>query len=190
VLAKPKPAPVASSSTSPANPTSSATSPAANSSSATQLPGAAAMATLGSYLTQSAAGRTSVNDAISGVQGCSVSLQSGEGTLQQAINTRQNILNNLQTLSVSGLPNGAQLVSTLTSAMQASIKDDQDFKNWMADEAGSGSSCPYNSSQDSNYAAGIGPDNTAATQAKDAFLAYWNPMASRYGQQPYSDTGF
>jgi Protein kinase domain len=190
LVVKPKPGPVASGSTSPANPTSAATSPAANSSSATQLPGAAAMATIGSDLSQSATERNYVNSAISGVQGCSVSLQSGEATLQQAISTRQSIVQGLQTLSVSGLPNGAQLVSTLTTAMQASITDDKDFYNWMADEASSGSSCPYNSSQDPNYAAGTGSDNTAATQAKDAFLAVWNPMAPRYGQPTYSDSGF
>lgn len=190
LVVKPKPAPVASGGTSSANPTSQATSPAANSSSATQLPGAAAMATIDSDLMQSATERTSVNNAISGVQGCSESLQSGQAALQQAINTRQDILNGLQTLSVSGLANGAQLVSTLTTAMQASITDDKDFYNWMADEASSGSSCPYNSSQDPYYAAGTGSDNTAATQAKDAFLAIWNPMAPRYGQPTYSDSGF
>ena len=32
--------------------------------------------------------------------------------------------------------------------------------------------------------------STAATTAKNAFVAIWNPMALRYGQQVYSNTGF
>ena len=43
--------------------------------------------------------------------------------------------------------------------------------------------------QDSNYVAGRNA-SAAATTSKDAFLAIWNPMAPRYGQQTYSDTGF
>jgi hypothetical protein len=32
--------------------------------------------------------------------------------------------------------------------------------------------------------------STAATSAKSAFVAIWNPMAPRYGQQVYASTGF
>ena len=147
------------------------------------------MATLGSYLARSASVRSTIQSAIDGVQGCSESPSSGEATLQQAINTRQDILNALPTLSVSGLPNGTQLVSTLTTTMQDSVAADKDYQSWMRDFANSGSPCGSDPSQDSNYAAGVNVSN-AATTAKNAFVAIWDPMAPRYGQQVYSSTEF
>jgi len=164
-------------------------SPATSSPPATQLPGAAAMATLGSYLAQSAAARPTVQNAINAVQACSESPASGEATLQQAISTRQDILHGLTTLDVSGLPNGAQLVSALTTAMNNSLDADNDYHAWMADLASSGSACGSNPNQDSYYVAG-GNASAVATTSTDAFLAIWNPMAPRYGQQTYSVTGF
>jgi hypothetical protein len=92
-------------------------------------------------------------------------------------------------LSVSGLPNGPQLVSALTTAMQHSIEADKDYRGWMADFASSGSACGSDPSQDPNYAAGQNA-SAAATTAKNAFVALWDPMAPRYGQQTYSNTGF
>jgi len=175
-------------------PASSSGSPQAHSSppgsaAATGTPGAAAMATLGSYLTQSASVRPTIQNAIDGVEYCSESPASAEATLRHAITTRQGILNGLRTLSVSGLPYGPQLVSTLTTAMQDSIAADQDYLTWMDDFASSGSPCRSDPNQDSYYAAAVTASN-AATIAKNAFVAIWNPMAPRYGQPPYSDTGF
>ena len=172
--------------------TSASTSGASSSPSATQatqLPGAAAMTTLGSDLARSAAVRPTVQAAIDNVQNCSESPSSGEAALQQAITTRQAILQGLATLDVSGLPNGAQLVSTLTTAMQNSLSADNDYHAWMADLVNAGSACGSNASQDSNYVAG-GTASSAATTSKTNFLAIWNPMAPRYGQQTYSATGF
>jgi hypothetical protein len=176
---------VASASTSGASSSPSAT----QATQATQLPGAAAMTTLGSDLARSAAVRPTVQAAIDNVQNCSESPSSGEAALQQAITTRQAILQGLTTLDVSGLPNGAQLVSTLTTAMQNSLNADNDYHAWMADLVNAGSSCGSNASQDSNYVAG-GTASSAATTSKTDFLAIWNPMAPRYGQPTYSPTGF
>jgi serine/threonine protein kinase len=123
------------------------------------------------------------------VAGCSESPSSGEATLQRAIDTRQDILNHLPALSVSGLPNGTQLVRTLTTTMQDSIAADKDYQGWMEDFANSGNPCGSDPSQDSNYAAAVNVSN-AATIAKNAFVAIWDPMAPRYGQQVVSSTGF
>jgi len=168
-----------------AGPVAPATSPAAN----TQPPGHAAMATLGSYLARSASVRSTIQSAIDGVRGCSESPSSGEATLQQAIDTRQQILNALPALSVSELPHGTQLVSTLTTTMRDSVTADEDYRSWMKDFASSGSPCGTDPSQDQNYAVAVNVSN-AATTAKSAFVAIWNPMAPRYGQQVYSSTGF
>jgi hypothetical protein len=156
---------------------------------ATQPAGQAAMTTLGSYLARSAAVRPTVQAAIDNVQHCSESPSTGETTLQQAISTRQDILQGLSTLNVSGLPNGPQLVSALTTAMQNSLNADNDYHAWMADLVSSGAACGSNPNQDSNYVA-AGTADSAATTSKDAFVAIWNPMASRYGQRTYSDAEF
>ena len=147
------------------------------------------MATLGSYLARSASVRSTIQPAINGVQGCTESPSSGEATLQQAIDTRQDILNALPTLSVSGLPNGTQLVSTLTTMMQDSIAADKDYQAWMQDFANAGSPCGSDPSQDSHYADAVNVSG-AATTAKSAFVAIWNPMASRYGQQAVFESEF
>jgi eukaryotic-like serine/threonine-protein kinase len=160
-----------------------------SSSSPSQPPGAAAMATLASYLSQSAAVRPNVSNAVNGVQSCSESPADAETTIQQAITARQNILNGLGTLSVGTLPNGAQLVSALRTAMQNSLNADNDYHAWMADLASSGNSCGSNANQDSNYAAALTADG-ASTTSKEAFVNLWNPMAPTYGQPTYTDTGF
>jgi len=177
--------PPASGTPSPAGATSPVTSPSAS----TQLPGAPAMATLDSYLARSASVRPTIQAAINGVQQCTESPASGEATLQRAIDTRQDILNALPALSVSGLPDGAQLVSTLTTTMRDSIASDKDYQSWMKDFASAGSPCGSDPRQDSNYAAAVNVSGEA-TIAKNAFVAIWNPMAPRYGQPVYSSTGF
>jgi len=179
----------ASASSAAVNPAPPVTSAITDSSPATQPPGAATMAAIGSDLARSASVRPTVQPAIDGVQSCSVSPQSGEVTLQQAISTRQDILNGLQTLSPSGLTSGAQLISSLETAMQDSINADKGYQSWMVDFANSGNPCGSDPNQDSNYAAGQDASN-AATIAKNAFLGIWNPMAPQYGQQTYSVTGF
>ena len=184
-------APTASGGPSPASATSPVTSPAANSAATvTQaprrgrhgdprlLPGPERLRAVNHPDPRSTAYRQ-----------CSESPSSGEATLQQAIDTRQDILNALPTLSVSGLPNGTQLVSTLTTTMQDSIAADKDYQGWMKDFASSGSPCGSDPSQDSHYAAAVNVSG-AATTAKSAFVAIWDPMAPRYGQQSYSNTGF
>jgi len=72
--------------------------------------------------------------------------------------------------------------------VQNAIDADNDDHAWMADLASSGSACGSNPNQDSNYVAG-GNASAVATTSTDAFLAIWNPMAPRYGQQTYSVTG-
>jgi len=179
----------ASASSSAVNPTSPVTSAATGSSPVTQPPGAATMAAIGSDLARSASVRPTVQPAIDGVRSCSMSPQSGEATLQQAINARQDTLTGLQTLSPSGLAGGAQLISTLETAMQDSINADKDYQYWVMDFANSGDPCGSDPGQDSNYVAGQNA-SSAATTAKNAFLGIWNPMAARYGQRTYSSTDF
>jgi Protein kinase domain len=175
--------------TSQASPASPTTSAASSTTPATPQQGATAMAAIGGYLERSAAVRPSVQQALDGVQSCSESPSSGEATIQQAIDARQGILNDLQTLPVSGVPNGGQLAASLTTAMQESVNADRDFQSYMQDFANAGSPCGSDPRQDSNYAAGLDA-STAATNAKNTFLGLWNPMAPGYGQPTYSSGQF
>jgi Protein kinase domain len=145
---------------------------------------AAVMTTLGTYLARSASVRPAIQPAIDGVRTCSQTPASGQASMQQAINTRQDILNGLRTLSPSGLASGAQLISTLTAAMQQSVTADRGYQNWMADFA-----CGSDPSQNANYLAGQNA-SAKATAAKKAFLDIWNPMAPSYGQKTYSRADF
>ncbi len=151
--------------------------------------GPAVMAALGSYLARSASVRPAVQTAIDGVRTCSQSLDSGNAALQRAINTRQDILTGLRTLSPAGLPSGAQLISTLTAAMRNSIEADRYYQNWMTNFANSGRACGSDHSQDSAYVAGQNASG-AATTAKQTFLDIWNQLASRYGQATYTSADF
>jgi hypothetical protein len=167
-----------------------ASSPGTSSSpsSPTQSP-ASVMTTLGTYLARSASVRPAIQPAIDGVRTCSQTPASGQASMQQAINTRQDILNGLRTLSPSRLPNGAQLISALTAAMQQSVTADRHYQNWMADFARLGYACGSDPSQNTNYLAGQNA-SAQATAAKKAFLDIWNPMAPSYGQKTYSHTDF
>ena len=185
-----KPHPLAASATPTFSPTAQASATTAQSSSSTvPSSGAAVMATLGSYLAQSASARPSVQGAVDDVQTCSETPSSGEATIQQAIDTRQRILSGLQTLSPATLPHGAQLISELSAAMQNSVNADQDYQSWMADSGGPGGGCGSNSAQDSSYQAGQNA-SAQATAAKGDFLKIWNPMAPGYGQKTYTPTEF
>jgi hypothetical protein len=73
--------------------------------------------------------------------------------------------------------------------MQSSIQADRYYQNRMTNFANSGSVCGSDPSHDPAYVAGQNPSG-AATTAKQAFLAVWNPLASRYGQATYSSTDF
>ena len=149
-----------------------------------QSPGAV-MTTLGTYLARSASVRPVIQPAIDGVRACSQTPASGQASMQRAISTRQDILNGLRTLSPSGLPSGAQLISVLTAAMRQSVTADRHYQNWMADF----DACGSDPSQNTNYLAG--QDASAkATAAKKAFLDIWNPMAPRFGQKTYSYQDF
>jgi eukaryotic-like serine/threonine-protein kinase len=150
---------------------------------------AAVMTTLGTYLARSASVRPAIQPAIDGVRTCSQTPASGQASMQQPINTRQDILNGLRTLSPSGLPNGAQLISALTAAMRQSVTADRYYQTWMADFGRLGYACGSDPSQNTNYLAGQNA-SAQATAAKKAFLDIWNPMAPSYGQKTYSYTGF
>ncbi len=147
------------------------------------------MAVLGSYLARSASVRPDVQRAVDGVRTCALSPASGWEKLQQAIGTRQDILDQLGTMAPDGLSDGTRLISTLVTAMRDSIQADRYYQNWMSNIENSGTGCPTDPSQDSAYLAGQDA-SAAATKAKQEFTYIWNPLAPRYGQRAYSSGDF
>jgi hypothetical protein len=165
--------------------------PSATAGTATASPASAreVMAVLGSYLARSASVRPDVQRAVDGVRTCALSPTSGWEELQQAIGTRQDILDRLGTMSPGGLPDGTRLISALATAMRDSIQADRYYQNWMTNFENSGAVCPTDPSQDSAYRAGQDA-SAAATTAKQEFTDIWNPLAPRYGQRAYSSGDF
>ena len=147
------------------------------------------VASIASYLSQSAAARPGVQNAINGVEDCSMSPSDGESALGTAITTRQNAVAGLGSVDVSQVPNGAQMVGLLTQALNASITADQAYQSWMQDFAKAGAPCGATPNQDSNYVAGNNASQTASTD-KGSFLALWNPIAPTYNQPTYSQDQF
>jgi hypothetical protein len=151
-------------------PASSATAP-------TEQTGASNLSKL---LAQSVSDRGAINDAYNDVASCGPALSSDQATFRQAVTSRQALLNQLSSMpGAAALP--ASMISSLTQAWTASVKADQDFAAWAADES---AGCTPNGS-DANLSAATVPDNQA-TQFKSAFVASWNPIAQQYGLPTYS----
>jgi hypothetical protein len=117
------------------------THPPATSSPPTQPPSPAteqqAAQGLSALLAQSAAGRSSIQNAVNDVSQCGPDLSQDAQTLQNAATSRQNLLAKLASLpGTSDLP--SQMVQALTGAWQASAQADQDFTRWAQDESARG----------------------------------------------------
>jgi hypothetical protein len=155
----------------------SASSPATSGSAAARQQGAGDLSKL---LAQSVSDRGAINDAYNDVASCGPTLAQDQGTFQQAATSRQALLSQLGSMpDAAALP--ASMISSLTQAWTASIKADQDFAAWAADES---TSCTPNGS-DAHLSAATVPDNQA-TQDKTAFVGSWNPIAQQYGLATYA----
>lgn len=132
-------------------------------------------------LSQNDGTRTQVTNAVNDVDNCANGgdLSSDVSALQQAAQTREDLLGQLGQLDVSALPGGDQVVSDLKAAWTDSIQADQAFANWAQDvQNGScGSSGPDHTSNWDTAAA----DSQQATTDKQAFVTVWTPVAQQYG---------
>jgi hypothetical protein len=77
----------------------------------------------------------------------------------------------------------ADIARKPTSRCQAAAEVLIRLPAWLADLVSSGAACGSNPNRDPKYVA-------AGTASELAFVAIWNPMAPRYGQQTYTATGF
>lgn len=136
-------------------------------------------------LAQSAADRSGVVNAVDDVNACGSGLAQDVQMFQQAADSRQQLLNELGTLSDGdALP--AQMLQDLSDAWQSSYQADQDYAAWAQDENGS-NGCTQDDSADPNLQAAAEPDHQA-TVDKTAFVDEWNRIAAQYGLPSYKWT--
>ena len=150
------------------------------------------MMRIGAILEQSASGRGQVGQVVAQVQSCSIDPNQAAIQIDSVVANRTTVLSQL-----SGIPNAtsadtAAVVSSLQSAIGASIEADRGYSDWMkylynvyyyTYPIGCPSGqAPTNYSFDNATSA-----SARATQAKSNFIAIYNPIASRFGLRTWSE---
>lgn len=136
-----------------------------------------AASNLEALLDQSSGQRSVVDAAANDVEQCTdggANWSSDQSTLEAAASERQTLISDLQNLDVSTVPDGSSMVGVLVSGWDASAQADSDYAAYAADQA---DGCVAN---DGNDDAAHAADQQA-TSDKSAFVALWNPVASRLG---------
>jgi hypothetical protein len=165
-----------SSSNNSAGTAATATPSTSNSAGTTAVSQQQAAASLSSLLQQSGSDRASVSAAVVDVQGCGNSLAKDVQVFNNDAANRHTLLAKLAQLpGRSAL--SAVLISDLTTAWQASATVDTDLAKWAQDQVGH---CKKGNTKDPHYTATI-PFDSQATNAKNAFVQLWNPLAKKDG---------
>jgi hypothetical protein len=112
-----------------------------------------------------------VNDAV----GCRAS---GVVEINGALQQRQSLLNQLQALDVTVLPQGAQVKAALAQSVQLSIVADHFFLSWAQEPAVAG--CTGAAVRDSVFLKADAA-SLQTTAVKQQFIALWNPLARQLG---------
>jgi hypothetical protein len=136
---------------------------------------------LSNLLSQSAGDRSAVIGATQAISGCG-DVNGAIQTLNSAVTSRQNLIQELDGLTITDIPNGIVLAQTLQQAWQASVASDQSYASWGDDES---FNCTPNDTGDSNYQAASGSDQTA-TNAKSQFSTMWAPIAQQFNLPAYT----
>jgi hypothetical protein len=138
-------------------------------------PSAAEQASLiDQLLAESELGRNYLGAAINDIDACRIT-STMYGNLNLAISNRASLMNRTDALEVYNIPEGATIKSELRTVFAASHDADLAYLNWAQ---AAGSFCPQTS--DYAYQAVVAANNVAQAD-KDNFVAYWNPVAARYG---------
>jgi hypothetical protein len=117
--------------------------------------------------------RTRLRTALADADRC-VNARSAAETLRQVTAERDGQLSRARELPVNAVPQGPAIRDHLVAALTHSVAADRAFTAW-AENVAAGR-CGH----DANYAE-AGRSSTAATAAKRAFCAAWNPVAVGYG---------
>jgi len=130
--------------------------------------------------------RSELQSAIDAVQGsvgtgagCQSNVATAVSQLQQVVSSRQTLLDQLSTLSLSAVPNGALVVHDLRSSWLISKRIDADFSQWANVELNS--NCGASDASVVSYQATNVLD-PRSTQMKITFVNLWDPIASQLNQ--------
>jgi serine/threonine-protein kinase len=139
---------------------------------------------INNVLSSSAAARQSLPGAVSDVLHCT-NLPGALAQFQGVVSQRSGEVRKASSLSVSALVNGAAAKSDLVAALRSSLAADRDYLSWAQRES---TGCKPGA-QSSAHQAALAEDSQA-TNAKQAFVAVWNPIAASYGLPPESASSF
>ncbi|GGV20194.1 hypothetical protein GCM10010182_47540 [Actinomadura cremea] len=91
---------------------------------------------------------------------------------------RQNQLKLTREMKLDQVPNGEQLRTSLSQALQASLDVDQKYLNWARQVQ---PNCHGKPKPSAAQVKGTAEDNRRATTAKQKFVQLWNPVAQKTG---------
>ncbi|MFB9475594.1 hypothetical protein ACFFR3_39410 [Nonomuraea salmonea] len=126
-------------------------------------------------LSSSNSSRSDLTEAIDEAVLCE---RAGLDTIKDITNARRRQLTAARRLTVSALPDGAQLRDALVTALDASYQADLAFLRWARKLAADG--CPGVGRDHPDYRRGL-DWSKAAHEAKTRFVRTWRPVAEKYG---------
>jgi hypothetical protein len=132
-------------------------------------------------LDQSAAGRDEIATAITAGRNCSISPQEAGRRIASVSDNRQSILGQLGSIPTSARQEN-DAVTFLQRALQQSIEADRHYRDGFL-SVGPGRRCPLPQNSDFELAA---KSDASATQAKRAFVAAFNPLATQFHRRTWA----
>ena len=136
------------------------------------------------FLVQSREGRREVSGAIDAVAACKLTPRVAAERLNRVQRNRQSLLQQIAALSVPNHQQALRASDLLQKAAQASITADWHYRDWLLGRKRCGRPKP-NPDLHAAWAA-----DAKATQAKEAFLAAFNPLARRFKQRAWNAREF
>jgi hypothetical protein len=127
-------------------------------------------------LSESAATRSKLTDAIDAVADCSA-VGSGVSSLQTIADERETQREAAKTMSVDAISNGEEVKDNLVKALGASHSADLAFLSWARNAESGG--CAGTAPITADYRKGT-RKSASAQRSKRAFLDLWNPIATSY----------
>ncbi|RBQ14798.1 hypothetical protein DP939_39190 [Spongiactinospora rosea] len=127
-------------------------------------------------LSDSGGARSGLGPALVQVRQCEETT-SAISTIERVTEARRKQVEQVRTLELGAVTDGATIKNRLTTALQASLDADESFLTWARRRA---NDCDADWTKDPDYNAGLS-SSTKATAAKQEFIQLWNPVAEDHG---------
>ncbi|MDI5965074.1 hypothetical protein [Streptantibioticus silvisoli] len=134
---------------------------------------------LDALLKTSNSSRTSVINAVASIKACN-NLSASAATLRAAARERDDLVTQLSGMTLTALPNNADLVGQLTAAWKASSSADNYYAAW-AGQAAQPKGCKKHQAKITGAVEHGNLESGKATLAKQKAADLWNPIAKQYG---------